>query len=458
LSFGNVYATVAETRSIDGRQSKADFMTIPMDRIDVGSPVDIPQRLRRTLALVLAGGRGSRLKALTDWHAKPAVPFGGKFRIIDFALSNCINSGIRRISVLTQYKAHSLIQHMQRGWGFLRGEFNEFIELLPAQQRTEGENWYRGTADAVFQNLDIIRAHGPDYILVLAGDHVYKMDYGKMLANHLAKGADVTVGCIEVPLQKAREFGVMSVDPDGNILQFDEKPANPKPIPDQPDLALASMGIYIFNAELLYDLLEQDAVMPGTHHDFGRDLIPSLVGRAKLVAHRFQDSCVMDGGAEEAYWRDVGTVDAYWEANIDLCRVTPALNLYDDNWPIWTNTRQNPPAKFVFDSDVRRGMAVDSLVSGGCIISGATVRRCMLFHNVRVNSFCLIEDSVVLPNVDIGRHVRIKRAIIDTGCVVPPELVVGVDPELDAKRFYVTEGGITLITRQMLENLASDGK
>jgi glucose-1-phosphate adenylyltransferase len=425
----------------------------PGDR-GAGTGGDIPQRLRRTLALVLAGGRGSRLKALTDWHAKPAIPFAGKFRIIDFTLSNCINSGIRRISVLTQYKAHSLIQHIQRGWGFLRGEFNEFIELLPAQQRTEGENWYRGTADAVFQNLDIIRHHAPDYVLILAGDHVYKMDYGKMLANHIAKNAEVTVACIEVPLAKASDFGVMAVDPDGNILRFDEKPAHPQPVPGHPNAALASMGIYIFNADLLYGFLETDAHLVGSHHDFGRDLIPSLVGRTKIIAHRFEESCVMDGGAEEAYWRDVGTVDAYWEANIDLCGVTPPLNMYDENWPIWTALKQNPPAKFVFDSDDRRGMAVDSLVSGGCVISGALVRRCMLFSEVRVNSFCMVEDSVLLPNVELGRHSRVRRAIVDSGCIVPPGLVVGEDPDLDARRFFRTEKGITLVTQRMLDALS----
>ncbi|WP_199175510.1 glucose-1-phosphate adenylyltransferase [Telmatospirillum siberiense] len=418
-----------------------------------GAGVDIPRKLRRTLALVLAGGRGSRLRDLTDWHAKPAIPFAGKFRIIDFALSNCINSGIRRISVLTQYKAHSLIQHIQRGWGFLRGEFNEFIELLPAQQRTEGENWYRGTADAVFQNLDIVRRHAPDYVLILAGDHVYKMDYGKMLAEHIAKDAAVTVACIEVPLSKASDFGVMSVDDAGNILRFDEKPANPMPVPGRSDVALASMGIYIFNADLLYDLLEKDARLAASQHDFGRDLIPALVGRETVIAHRFQNSCVMDGGAEEAYWRDVGTVDAYWEANIDLCRVTPALNMYDENWPIWTDLRQNPPAKFVFDSDDRRGTAVDSLISGGCVVSGALVRRSLLFSDVRVNSFCVVEDSVLLPGVELGRHSRIRRAIIDSGCSIPTDLVVGEDPVLDAKRFFRTEKGITLVTQRMLDNL-----
>lgn len=414
---------------------------------------DINQKLRKTLALVLAGGRGSRLKDMTDWHAKPAVPFAGKFRIVDFTLSNCINSGIRRIGVMTQYKAHSLIQHIQRGWGFLRGEFNEFIELLPAQQRTTGENWYKGTADAVFQNLDIIRNHDPSYLLVLAGDHVYKMDYGKMLAAHAESGADVTVACLEVPLAEATGFGVMAVDHTGSIVSFDEKPEHPKPIPEDPSKALASMGIYIFNAQFLYDLLVEDADLTDSAHDFGKDLIPKLVGRYTLKAHRFQDSCVMHEGAREHYWRDVGTVDAYWEANIDLTTVIPALNLYDDNWPIWTYQAQLPPAKFVFDADNRRGMAVDSMVSGGCVISGSVVRRSLLFSNVRVNSFSTVEDSVVLPDSDIGRHTRLRRCIVDSGCVVPSGLVVGEDAEEDARRFYRSERGITLITAEMLRLL-----
>lgn len=418
-----------------------------------GFDAETTQRLRRTLALVLAGGRGSRLGNLTDWHAKPAVPFAGKFRIIDFTLSNCINSGIRRIGVLTQYKAHSLIQHIQRGWGFLRGEFNEFVELLPAQQRTTGGNWYKGTADAVFQNLDIVRAHDPDYVLILAGDHVYKMDYGKMLAHHVAKGADVTVGCIEVPLAHARGFGVMAVDEAGNIVEFREKPADPQPVPGKPGVALASMGIYIFNAQFLFDNLLRDADHPGSEHDFGKDVIPALVGKYRVVAHRFQDSCVMDSLTKEPYWRDVGTVDAYWEANIDLTTVTPSLNLYDTEWPIWTYQAQLPPAKFIFDSDNRRGMALDSMVSGGCIISGATVRRSLLFSNVRVNSYSTVEDSVVLPDVDIGRHSRLRRCVVDIGCVVPPGLVVGEDPEADSRRFARTENGITLITAAMLRDL-----
>ncbi len=424
----------------------------PTDRTS-GIDLEVTDALRRTLALILAGGRGSRLMDLTDWHAKPAIPFGGKFRIIDFTLSNCINSGIRRIGVLTQYKAHSLLQHIQRGWGFLRGEFNEFVELLPAQQRTVGENWYKGTADAVFQNLDIVRAHRPEHILVLAGDHVYKMNYGKMLAHHLAARADVSVACIEVPLEMAKGFGVMATDDDSRINRFDEKPANPTPMPGRPDLALASMGIYIFNAALLFDLLAADATDPKSSHDFGKDLIPSLVPTHRVIAHHFQDSCVMHEGAREHYWRDVGTIDAYWEANMDLTTVTPALNFYDDNWTIWTDQAQSPPAKFVFDSDHRRGTAVDSLVAGGCIISGATVRRSMLFSNVRVNSYCLVEDAVLLPGCDIGRHARLKRCIVDQGAVVPPGLVVGEDPVADAQRFYRTEKGITLVTAAKLKAL-----
>jgi len=324
-----------------------------MSRIGDGSKIldlEVTNRLRRTLALVLAGGRGSRLKELTDWHAKPAVPFAGKLRIIDFALSNCINSGIRRIGVLTQYKAHSLLQHIQLGWSFLRGEFNEFIEVLPAQQRNDDENWYRGTADAIYQNLDIIQAHKPEYVLILAGDHVYKMDYGRMLAQHMACAAAVTIACLEVPLEDAKAFGVIAVDGDDNVVRFDEKPDSPRPIPGNPEMALASMGIYIFNAGFLYEQLTKDAATPGTSHDFGKDIIPSLVGQVRMIAHRFQDSCVMHDGAREHYWRDVGTIDAYWEANIDITTVTPALNLYDENWPIWTHQVQLPPAKFVFDS------------------------------------------------------------------------------------------------------------
>ncbi|HQU15049.1 MAG: glucose-1-phosphate adenylyltransferase [Chromatiales bacterium 21-64-14] len=400
---------------------------------------------RDTLALILAGGRGSRLKHMTMWRAKPAVPFGGKFRIIDFPLSNCINSGIRRIGVLSQYKAHSLIQHIQKGWGFLRGEFGEFVELLPAQQRITA-SWYSGTADAVYQNIDIIRGHDPGYVLILAGDHVYKMDYGPMIAHHVDSGADLTVGCIEVPVERARAFGVMSVDTDGRVVRFSEKPEHPQPIPGREDRALASMGIYVFNTRFLYEQLIRDADLTDSTHDFGKDILPSVINRYRVVAYPFRD--VQSG--RQSYWRDVGTVDAYWEANLELIGVTPELNLYDERWPIWTYQEQLPPAKFVFDNDDRRGMAVDTMVSGGCLISGSTVRHSLLFSNVKVHSHALVEDSVVLPDVDIGCHARVRRAVIDRGCRIPEGMVIGEDPEEDAKRFYVSEKGVTLVIPEML--------
>jgi glucose-1-phosphate adenylyltransferase len=411
------------------------------------NPRFVSRLTRNTLALILAGGRGSRLRNLTQWRSKPAVPFGGKFRIVDFPLSNCINSGIRRIGVLTQYKAHSLILHIQKGWGFLRGEFGEFVELWPAQQRVVESAWYAGTADAVFQNLDIIRNHDPDYVLILAGDHIYKMDYGPMIAQHVELGADMTVGCIEVPLERARGFGVMRVDADNRVREFVEKPAEPPPLPGRDDVALASMGIYVFNRDFLYEQLIKDADSSGSSHDFGKDIIPQVIGRYRVMAHPFRDP----KSGEQAYWRDVGTVDAFWEANQELIGVTPPLSLYDDNWPIWTYQEQLPPAKFVFDDDLRRGMAVDSMVSGGCIISGALVRHSLLFSSVRVNSFSTVEDSVVLPNVEIGRHCRIRRAIIDRWCQITEGTVIGHDLAADAARgFHVTEGGLTLVTPDML--------
>lgn len=406
---------------------------------------------KNTVALILAGGRGSRLKDLTNWRAKPAVPFGGKFRIIDFPLSNCMNSGIRRIGVITQYKAHSLIKHVQRGWGFLRGEFNEFVELHPASQRLDENTWYRGTADAIYQNLDILRVYKPEYVLVLAGDHVYKMDYGEMLANHVRSGADMTVACIEVPVAEAAgAFGVMTVDEDHRVTAFAEKPAVPTEMPGNPGVALCSMGIYIFNAAFLYEQLIYDADDPKSEHDFGKDIIPHLIRAGyRVFAHSFTDSCV-HGEDEPPYWRDVGTVDAYWEANLDLARITPDLNLYDREWPIWTYQEQLPPAKFVFDSDNRRGMAVDTMVSGGCIISGATVRQSVLFSNVHVREGSLLEQAVVLPDVRIGKNVTLKRVVIDKGCHIPDGTTIGVDPEQDRKRFYVSEKGITLVTPEML--------
>lgn len=403
---------------------------------------------KNTVALILAGGRGSRLHHLTDWRAKPSVPFGGKFRIIDFPLSNCVNSGIRRIGVITQYKAHSLIKHIQRGWGFLRGEFNEFIDLLPAQQRIEVE-WYKGTADAVFQNMDIIRHYAPEYVVVLAGDHIYKMDYGEMLASHAANAADLSVACLEVPLKEASAFGVMAADDYGRITSFAEKPENPAPVPGQPDKALVSMGIYIFNSRFLYEQMIRDADDPDSSHDFGKDVIPYLVSRYRVFAHRFADSCVGAPGCEP-YWRDVGTVDAYWEANMELAKISPDLNLYDNKWPIWTYQEQLPPAKFVFDDEERRGVAIDSMVSGGCIISGATVRRSVLFSDVHVNSYSKVTDSVVLPKVEIGSHVTLNRVVVDKGCKIPDGLEAGVNRERDAERFYITENGITLITPEML--------
>lgn len=404
---------------------------------------------RRTLAIVLAGGRGSRLQQLTDWRAKPSVPFGGKFRIIDFSLSNCVNSGIRRIGICTQYKAQSLIRHVQRGWSFLDGRFNEFIELLPAQQRITA-NWYQGTADAVYQNLDILHRHNPDYVLVLAGDHVYKMDYGKMLADHISKSAKVTIACVEVPLGEAGAFGVMQVDADARIIGFQEKPARPAPFPGRPDTALASMGIYVFDAAFLYEQLLLDAREGASSHDFGKNVIPTLVEHDRGVfAHYFSESCVNVTNGKP-YWRDVGTLDAYWEANLALTKVVPDLNLYDETWPIWTYQEQIPPAKFVFDDDDRRGMAVDSLVSGGCIVSGSTVKRSLLFSNVRIHDYCDIEDSVILPDVEIGPNVILKRALVDKYCKLPEGLVAGVDPDEDRKRFHVTEKGVTLIVPETL--------
>ena len=402
---------------------------------------------RNTLALILAGGRGSRLKHLTAWRAKPAVPFGGKFRIIDFPLSNCINSGIRRVGVLTQYKAHSLIRHIQKGWGFLRGEFGEFVELWPAQQRVDEAAWYAGTADAVFQNLDIIRSHDPEYVLILAGDHIYKMDYGAMIARHVQSGADITVGCIEVEQGRAGEFGIMSTDADGRVRCFEEKPAEPATIPDCPGCCLASMGIYVCNRGFLFEQLIRDADTPGSSHDFGKDIIPAVIDRFRVMAYPFRDP----RSGEQSYWRDVGTLDAFWEANLELIGVTPPLNLYDAQWPIWTYQDQLPPAKFVFDDDDRRGMAVDSMVSGGCIISGSRVRHSLLFSNVRVNSYACVEDSVILPDVVIGRSCRIRNAIIDRSCEIPKGTVIGFDAADDRRAgYFVTERGVTLISPEML--------
>ncbi|CAH1748706.1 glucose-1-phosphate adenylyltransferase [Thauera humireducens] len=422
--------------------------------MDINRSAESRMLARRTLALVLAGGRGSRLRDLTNVRAKPAVHFGGKFRIIDFALSNCMNSGLRRIGVITQYKSHSLLRHIQRGWSFLRNEMNEFVDLLPAQQRVDEEHWYRGTADAIYQNLDIIRdSRPPEYVVILAGDHVYKMDYSIMLADHAASGRGVTVGCIEVPRTEASAFGVMAVNAQRHITAFVEKPSDPPTMPDKPDMSLASMGIYVFTAEYLFRLLDEDACNPDSSHDFGKDIIPRAVAEGQALAHPFTMSAIATPPYSGPYWRDVGTVDAYWAANLDLASTTPALNMYDRDWPIWTYQEQLPPAKFVHDIDGRRGEALNSLVSGGCIVSGSVVRNSVLFSNVLVRSYCDISDAVVLPDVQINRHCRLSKVVIDRRCKLPEGLVIGEDPELDARRFHRTENGVVLVTRDMLAAL-----
>ena len=408
---------------------------------------------RTTMAYVLAGGRGSRLMELTDRRAKPAVFFGCKSRIIDFALSNAVNSGIRRIGVATQYKAHSLIRHLQRGWNFFRVERNESFDILPASQRVSEHEWYAGTADAVFQNIDIIESYGPEYIIILAGDHIYKMDYELMLQMHYEREADVTVGCIEVPRAEASGFGVMHVDATNRVVEFLEKPQTPPGMPDNPDMALASMGIYVFATKFLIEQLKRDAEDKNSSRDFGKDMIPYLVKNGKAVAHRFTQSCVRSGFEPGAYWRDVGTLDAYWKANIDLTAVIPELDLYDMEWPIWTYGEITPPAKFVHDLDGRRGQAVSSLVSGGCIISGASLRNSLLFTGVRAHSFSNVENTVVLPYADIGRYARLRNVIVDRGVKIPEGLVVGEDPDEDSRRFRRTEMGICLITQAMLDAL-----
>ena len=406
---------------------------------------------QRSMAFVLAGGRGSRLKELTDNRVKPAVYFGGKTRIIDFALSNALNSGIRRMALATQYKAHSLIRHCQRGWNFFRAERNEYLDILPASQRVDEAMWYRGTADAVAQNIDIIDSYGIDYIVILAGDHIYKMDYELMLRQHVQAGADVTVGCLTVPREEASAFGVMAVDDTGRITSFLEKPKDPPAMPGHPDKALASMGIYVFTWSFLRDLLIRDAEDTNSSHDFGNDLIPAIVKNGKAVAHKFDDSCVRDEGAE-VYWRDVGTIDAFWQANIDLTDFVPTLDLWDTKWPIWTYSESVPPAKFIHDEKDRRGMAISSMVSGGCIISGTEVRNSLLFTQVHTNSYAVLDHAVVLPHVVVNRSARLRKCVIDRGVIIPKGLVVGEDPIEDAKHFRVTEKGITLITQNMVNS------
>ncbi len=426
---------------------------MPMPPKDSPKPTSSGPLSRHAMAYVLAGGRGSRLLELTDRRAKPAVFFGGKSRIIDFALSNALNSGIRRIGIATQYKAHSLIRHLQRGWNFFRIERNESFDVLPASQRVSETAWYEGTADAVYQNIDIIESYAPTHIVLLAGDHIYKMDYEAMLQQHVNSGADVTIGCLEVPIEDAKGFGVMHVDENDRILSFLEKPANPPPMPGRTDVSLASMGIYVFETNFLFEQLKRDAAEPGSSRDFGKDIIPYIVKHGKAVAHHFAKSCVRSSIEAAPYWRDVGTVDAYWEANIDLTEVIPDLNLYDESWPIWTYGEITPPAKFVHDVEGRRGSAVTSLISGGCIISGASLKRSLMFTGVRVNSFSHVENAVVLPYVEVGRNVQLKNAVIDRGVKIPEGLVVGEDPELDAKRFRRTEKGICLITQAMIDRL-----
>ncbi len=409
---------------------------------------------QRSMAFVLAGGRGSRLKELTDRRVKPAVPFGGKARIIDFALSNAVNSGIRKIAVATQYKAHSLIRHTQRGWNFFRAERNEFLDVLPASQRGGNESWYKGTADAVTQNIDIVDSYNVDYVVILAGDHIYKMDYEVMLRQHVETSADATVGCLTVPRMEATAFGVMDTDKDGRITSFLEKPADPPGMPEDPDKALASMGIYVFDWAFLRELLLKDDANPESSNDFGNDLIPSIVKNGKAMAHRFDESCVRADGAP-AYWKDVGTVDAFWEAHIDLTSFTPELDLWDKDWPIWTYNEAVPPAKFIHDERDRRGMAISSMVAGGCIISGTEVRNSVLFTNVHTNSYAVLDHAVVLPNVVVQRSARLRQVVVDSGVVIPEGLVVGEDPSEDAKWFRVTDRGITLITQDMLDNRAA---
>ena len=413
--------------------------------VNSGSGRYVSRLTSGALAIIMAGGRGERLKQLTTGRAKPATPFGGKFRIIVFVLSNCVNSGIRQIAVLTQYKVQSLIEHVQRGWGYLRGEFNEFVDVVPAQQQT-GLKWYQGTADAVYQNREYIRAHRPKHVLVLAGDHIYKMDYGPMIAYHVEKNADITIGVVEVPLERAKEFGVLSVTEWNRVVKFTEKPANPEPMPGRADTALASMGIYVFNARLLEKLLVADAAREDSSHDFGKNIIPAALSELQVFAYAFEDVRTR----AQAYWRDVGTLDAYYEANMELVYVDPELNIYDEEWPIWTYQLQRPPAKFVLDEDSRRGTAINSLVAGGCIISGAQVRESLLFSDVHVEERSIVQASVVLPHVSVGRNCVIHKAILDEGCVVPDGTRIGVDVAADRRRFEVTERGVVLVTPDML--------
>lgn len=425
-----------------------------MNTTENRDPVMLARQLPlKSVALILAGGRGSRLKDLTATRAKPAVHFGGKFRIIDFALSNCLNSGIRRIGVITQYQSHTLVQHIQRGWSFLNEEMNEFVDLLPAQQRHSTEHWYKGTADAVYQNLDIIRRYEAEYVVILAGDHIYKMDYSRMLVDHVQKGGECSVACLAVPLAEASEFGVIDVGDDYQIKGFLEKPQNPPCIPGQPDMALASMGVYIFNADYLFRLLEEDMSKEESSHDFGKDLLPRITAEGVAWAHPFSMSCVTQNAELPPYWRDVGTLDAYWKANLDLASVTPELDMYDRSWPIRTHMEPLPPAKFVQDRSGSHGMTMNSLVAGGCIVSGSVVVNAVLFPRVRVNSFCNIDSTILLPDVNIGRSCRLRKCVIDRACHIPEGMVIGENADEDSRRFYRSEGGVVLVTRAMLAKL-----
>jgi glucose-1-phosphate adenylyltransferase len=402
---------------------------------------------RDTLALIMAGGRGTRLKELTLQRAKPATPFGGKFRMIDFTLSNCINSGLCRIGVLTQYKSHSLLHHLHAGWSFLHSRFGEFVKIMPADQNETNNSWYKGTADAVYQNIDFIQTHRPKRVLVLAGDHIYKMDYGQMIRNHIETGADCTVGCVETPIEEATEFGVLQINPKKWVCKFEEKSPTPSPIPGNPDQALASMGIYVFETDFLLDELKKDAANPTSSHDFGKDILPHIINTGKVTAHRFRD---MYDDSRAGFWRDVGTLDAYWKTNMELLDVTPEFNMYDEQWPIWTCPEQLPPAKFVLNNSSARGMAVDSLITSGCIISGAKVERSIFFESARVANRSTVKESLILPGAKIGRGCRITRAIIDADCEIPDGMVIGENAEQDNRYFTRTEEGVVLVTQDML--------
>lgn len=403
---------------------------------------------RDTYALILAGGKGSRLYELTEWRAKPATYFGGKFRIIDFPLSNCINSGVRKVGVATQYKSHSLIRHVNRAWGHFKKELGESIEILPASQRY-GEQWYAGTADAVFQNIDIIKHELPKYVMILSGDHIYQMDYGLMIAQHVESGADMTVCCIEVPTEEAAgAFGVMTVDENNKVQRFDEKPAKPSEVPGKPGITLASMGNYVFNTEFLFEQLKKDNKTEGSSGDFGHDIIPSIIESHNVYAYPFIDP--ETGG--QPYWRDVGTLDSFWEANMELVAPEPQLNMYDNTWPIWTYQEQSPPAKFVFDEESRCGSAIDSTAAAGVIVSGSKVTKSLLFTQVRVNSYSEVDQAVILPGAIIGRHCKIKKVIIDRSVTIPDGLNIGIDHEQDkANGFRVTDKGVVLVTREMID-------